>query len=153
MRLGTGFDAGRDAGSDDGTQLLVWATGAQAHAWQRDSGLCLDEPGFIRIDSQLRSISHPEVYAVGDCAAWATPLPKAGVHAVRMAPVLAHNLRVAAAQQGDHMDHRPQRRFLALLALGEQRAVAAWGPVSAEGEWAWRWKDHIDRAFLRRVAI
>ena len=152
LRLGTGFDAARDAGSDDGTQLLVWATGAQAHAWQRDSGLALDEPGFIRIDSQLRSISHPEVYAVGDCAAWATPLPKAGVHAVRMAPVLAHNLRAALAQQGAPIDHRPQRRFLALLALGQQRAVAAWGPFSAEGAWAWRWKDRIDRAFLRRVA-
>ena len=153
LRLGASFDAERDANPPDGTQLLVWATGAQAHAWQRDGGLALDEQGFIRIDSQLRSVSHPEVYAVGDCAAWATPLPKAGVHAVRMAPVLAHNLSVAVARQSELINHHPQRRYLALLALGEQRAVAAWGDWSAEGAWAWRWKNHIDRAFLRRVAI
>lgn len=156
LRLGTSFDADRDANPDDGSQLLVWATGAQAHAWQRYSGLGVNEQGFIRIDSQLRSVSHPEVYAVGDCAGWATPLPKAGVHAVRMAPVLAHNLRVTLApvgKRGELIDHQPQRRFLALLALGDKRAVAAWGNFSAEGAWAWRWKDHIDRAFLRRVAV
>ncbi len=155
LRLGSSFDAARDCGSGSGepaTRLLVWAAGAQAHAWQRDCGLAVCGQGFIRIDAQLRSVSHPEVYAVGDCAAWATPLPKAGVHAVRMAPVLAHNLRVALAQQGQVIDHRPQARFLALLALGDRRAVAAWGNWSAEGDWAWRWKDRIDRGFLRRVA-
>lgn len=134
------------------SDLLLWATGAQAHAWQRDCGLAVSERGFIRIDDHLRCVSHPQVYAVGDCAEWATPLPKAGVFAVRMGPVLSHNLR-AALQAGVPQAYSPQRRFLALLATADGRAIASWGRLSAQGRWLWRWKDHIDRAFLQRFVL
>lgn len=43
---------------------------------------------------------------------------------------------------------RPQHRFLARLAIGDGRAIASRGPFGAEGRWAWRWKDRIDRGFL-----
>ena len=132
--------------------LLLWATGAQAHAWQGDCGLALSERGFIRIDEHLRSVSHPQVYAVGDCAEWAAPLPKAGVFAVRMGPVLSHNLR-AALHAGVPQAYSPQRRFLALLSTADGRAIASWGLLSAQGRWVWRWKDRIDRAFLQRFAL
>lgn len=135
-----------------GCDLLLWATGAQAHAWQRDCGLALSERGFIRVDEHLRCVSHPHVYAVGDCAEWTTPLPKAGVFAVRMGPVLSHNLR-AALQAGVPRAYSPQRRFLALLSTADGRAIASWGSWSAQGRWVWRWKDHIDRAFLQRFAV
>jgi pyridine nucleotide-disulfide oxidoreductase family protein len=152
VRTGTGWSAAVAAelgvGADD---LLLWATGAEAHAWQRGSGLAVSERGFIRIDGQLRSASHPQVYAVGDCAEWADPLPKAGVYAVRMGPVLTRNLR-AALGRGQAATYVPQHRFLALLATADGRAVASWGPLSARGRWVWRWKDHIDRGFLRRFA-
>lgn len=132
--------------------LLLWATGAEAHAWQREGGLAVGERGFIRIDEHLRSVSHPQVYAVGDCAEWATPLPKAGVFAVRMGPVLSHNLR-AALSVGVPRAYAPQRRFLALLSTADGRAIASWGRWSAQGRWVWRWKDHIDRAFLQRFVL
>lgn len=134
------------------TDLLLWATGAQAHAWQRRCGLAVSERGFIRIDAQLRSVSHPQVHAAGDCAEWADPLPKAGVHAVRMGPVLSHNLR-AALEGRPPRAHRPQQRTLALLSTADGRAIASWGRWSASGRWVWRWKDHIDRRFLRRFAV
>ena len=96
-------------------------------------------------------MSHPEVFAVGDCAAWEPPLPKAGVYAVRMGPVLTHNLR--AALEGRALrSYSPQSKFLALLATGDGRAIASRGRWSAEGRWLWRWKDHIDRSFLRGFA-
>jgi pyridine nucleotide-disulfide oxidoreductase family protein len=132
-------------------ELVLWATGAQAHAWPAASALACDAAGFVRIDSHLRSISHPEVHAVGDCATWVPPLPKAGVYAVRMGPILVHNLR-AALGAGVPRSYVPQRRYLALLATADGRAVAAWGRWSAEGAWAWRWKDRIDRRFVRRFA-
>jgi NADH dehydrogenase FAD-containing subunit len=110
--------------------------------------------GFIRIDAQLRSVSHPQVFASGDCAHWepdARTLPKAGVVAVRMGPVLARNLR--RALDGQPLEaFRPQRRFLVLLGTGEGRAIASRGPFGASGAWAWRWKEHIDRRFIRRYA-
>ncbi len=138
------------------SDLLLWATGAQAHAWQsdphRNGGLAVSETGFIAIDEQLRSVSHPEVYAVGDCAHWVEPLPKAGVYAVRMGPVLSHNLR-AALCQGTAMAYQPQHRFLALLATADGRAIGAWDRWSAQGRWLWRWKDRIDRGFLNRFRV
>ena len=106
--------------------------------------------GFIRIDALLRSVSHPAVYAVGDCAAWTDPLPKSGVHAVRMGPVLSHNLR-AALGAGTAIAHTPQRRTLALLATADGSAIASYGRWSAHGRWVARWKDHLDQQFLDRM--
>jgi pyridine nucleotide-disulfide oxidoreductase family protein len=150
VHSGTGWSpavaAELGVGADD---LLLWATGAEAHGWQRGSGLAVSARGFIRVDRQLRSTSHPQVYAVGDCAEWAEPLPKAGVYAVRMGPVLTRNLR-AALGEGAATAYVPQHRFLALLATADGRAVASWGPLSARGRWVWRWKDRIDRGFLDR---
>lgn len=138
-----------------GTDLVLWATGAEPQDWQADparrGGLASDERGFLRIDAQLRSLSHPPVFAAGDCAAFAPPLPKAGVYAVRMGPLLARNLR-AALGDGSAADYAPQRRFLALLATGDGRAIASRGGLGAGGRWVWRWKDHIDRGFVTRFA-
>jgi pyridine nucleotide-disulfide oxidoreductase family protein len=141
------------------SDLVLWATGAEAQAWQADPArrgpLAVDAQGFVRIDAQLRSVSHPQVFAVGDCAAWAVPLPKAGVHAVRMGPVLSRNLRAALAPgaAGQGADHQPQQRFLALLATADGRAIGSRGALAAEGRWVWRWKDHIDRGFIRRFTL
>lgn len=145
VRLGSAWCEAAGQSSD----LLLWATGAQAHAWPRASGLAVSEHGFIRVDEHLRSVSHPKVFAVGDCAEWARPLPKAGVFAVRMGPVLSRNLR-AALGVGRSAAFAPQQRFLALLSTADGRAIASWGRWSAQGRWVWRWKDHIDRAFLER---
>lgn len=157
VQLGSGWCGPVDTGSD----VVLWATGAEAHDWQRDPSrrgtLAVDAKGFVRIDSQLRSVSHPQVFASGDCASWPDhALPKAGVHAVRMGPVLARNLRAALvgpADSGPLVAHRPQRNFLALLATGDGRAIASRGAFGIEGAWVWRWKDRIDRRFLERFRV
>lgn len=137
------------------TDAVLWATGAEPHDWQLDTtrrgGLAADACGFLRIDAQLRSVSHPAVFAAGDCAAFVPPLPKAGVFAVRMGPLLANNLR-AALGDGRAAAYEPQRRFLALLATGDGRAIASRGRLGTEGRWVWHWKDHIDRGFVARFA-
>ncbi|WP_201681823.1 FAD-dependent oxidoreductase [Ramlibacter aurantiacus] len=155
LRLGSAWSAQVGEHSD----LVLWATGAQAHDWQRDparrGGLAVQAGGFIRIDEHLRSVSHPQVFASGDCAHWepaAGGLPKAGVVAVRMGPVLADNLRRAIAGRAP-ASYRPQPRFLVLLATGDGRAIASRGAFGAEGAWAWRWKNRIDRRFIRRYAV
>ncbi len=156
---GVSVELGRDgadtlAGAGD---LVLWATGAEAHDWQRDpsrrGALGVDAHGFVRIDAQLRSVTHPQIYAAGDCARFEPgALPKAGVYAVRMGPVLAHNLR-AALEGGQPKAYRPQRRYLVLLGTGDGRAIASRGPFGFAGAWVWRWKEHIDRSFLRRFAV
>jgi len=128
--------------------LVIWTAGAAALPWLRESGLATDERGFVLVDDRLRSVSHPEVYAAGDCATLRdAPHPKSGVFAVRHAPVLAANL--AGAQQR----YVPQRRTLALISCGERFAIADWGGVSWEGAWVWRWKDRIDRRWVERFTL
>ncbi len=130
-----------------GSRLLL-ASGAAAWPWLSASGLACDRDGFVRIASTLQSLSHPRVFAVGDCAS----LPgaaKSGVYSVRQGPVLAANL--AAALGGLPLrPYRPQRRSLALLATGDGGALLGWGPFSAGGHWCGRWKDYLDQGFVRR---
>ena len=98
----------------------------------------------------LQSTGDERVFGAGDIATQLNhPRPKAGVYAVRQAPVLAHNLRAAALGQS-LKEHRPQDKFLSLISLGDRAAVADRGPFSARGKWVWRWKDHIDRNFMAR---
>lgn len=148
VRLGTEWNEGLLPEVD----LVLWATGAQAHAWQRDprrrGTLAVTDAGFVRVDRWLRSLSHPQVFAAGDCAAWTPPLPKAGVYAVRMGPVLLHNL-LADLDGTALLAYRPQRRFLSLLNTSDGRALAARGAIGLSGRWAWRLKDRIDRGFVR----
>ena len=131
---------------------LFWCTGAAAAPWVAASGLQTDAAGFLAVADTLQSLSDARVFGAGDIATQVRhPRPKAGVFAVRQAPVLAHNLRAALLGR-PLRTHRPQRRFLSLLSLGGRRATAERGPFSATGEWVWRWKDAIDRKFMARFA-
>lgn len=131
---------------------LIWSTGAAAAPWIAQSGLPVDERGFMLVEDTLQSTAFPEIFGAGDIATQHRhPRPKAGVYAVRQGPVLAANL--AAIACGDALrEHRPQRRFLSLLSLGDRRAVAERHGISAAGGWAWTWKDRIDRAFMERFS-
>ena len=131
---------------------LLWCTGASASPWLSDSGLPVDDRGFLAITDTLQSTGSAAVFAVGDCATQINhPRPKAGVYAVRQGPVLANNLRAYVLGQ-PLKSHAPQKRFLSLLSLGDKLAVADRGPFSASGAWVWRWKDRIDREFMRRFS-
>lgn len=137
---------GRTIASD----FTVLATGAAAPAWLRDSGLALDARGFIEVGATLQSTSHPEVFAAGDVATLsASPRPKSGVYAVRAGPPLATNIARMLAGQPP-LDWHAQRHALMLLACGRRHAIAARGGWVLKGDWVWRWKDAIDRGFVRR---
>jgi pyridine nucleotide-disulfide oxidoreductase family protein len=129
---------------------IIAATGARPPAWLRNSGLALDESGYVLVDAQHRSISHPNVFAAGDvCMRSDIQLAHSGVHAVFAGPVLAHNL-IAAINGHTLESYRPRKKSLYLLATGPKHAIASWGAFSAQGHWVWCWKDWIDRRFMHK---
>ncbi len=137
----------------DGSFLEVaaalWATGVVGPAFLAASGLACDAAGCVQVDATLRSVSHGFVFAAGDCASVAgNPRPKAGVWAVRAGPKLADNLRRAV--HGRPLRRwRPQAQALAILGLGDGRALAWRNGVAVAGRPVWRWKDWIDRRWMR----
>ena len=140
---------------EDGREVpagfVIGAAGARAPDWLADTGLAL-ERGFIRVGPTLKSETDERIFAAGDIAHLVhAPRPKAGVYAVRAAPVLARNLR-AALTGGRDRRFRPQGDYLKLISLGGKRAFADRGGLRREGALLWRWKDRIDRKFMRRLS-
>ena len=48
---------------------VVWTTGFAVPTLAREAGLGVDDRGRMLVDPTLRSVSHPDVYGVGDAAA------------------------------------------------------------------------------------
>ncbi len=129
---------------------VIAATGARPAAWLAQTGLARDDLGYLLVDAQQRSLSHPNVLAAGDvCVRADIRLPRSGVHAVLAGPVLAHNLLASLAGQAMRSYH-PRRKSLYLLTTGPRHAIASWGAFSAQGHWVWQWKNWIDRRFMRK---
>ena len=151
----TQVSAGRlqtDSGEVLAADEIVWVTQAGGAAWLRDTGLALDEKGFVRVRDTLQSETDPVIFAAGDCAAMIDhPLEKAGVFAVRMARPLAENLRRTLLGRS-LIHYRPQQRWLALISTGDRHAIVSRGSFYARGDLVWRWKDWIDRRFMRKFS-
>jgi selenide,water dikinase len=138
--------------SNTGFDAMFWVTGAAAPPLLRESGMRTDARGFALVDASLRSVSHPDVFAAGDNASLeGAEVPKSGVYAVRQGAVLAENLtRVVRGMP--MLDYRPQKKSLALISCGGKYAIASRGNWSAEGAWAWKWKDWLDRRWMARFS-
>jgi NADH:quinone reductase (non-electrogenic) len=75
-----------DQASEIPCDLCVWTGGFVASSLAREAGLVVNERNQIIVDPFLRSISHPEIYAIGDAA---HPRENPGVPVVRMSAVTA----------------------------------------------------------------
>jgi NADH:quinone reductase (non-electrogenic) len=77
-----------DQASEIPCDLCVWTGGFVAPLLAREAGLTVNERNQIVVDPFLRSISHPEIYAIGDAA---HPREDPGVPMVRMSAVTARS--------------------------------------------------------------
>jgi selenide,water dikinase len=131
---------------------ILWVTGASAPAWLQESGLAVDDRGFIESNDRLQSTSHGDIFAVGDIANVINhPRPKAGVFAVRQGKPLTDNLRRALLNR-PLKSFKPQKTLLALISTGDKYAVATKAGFSFAGEKVWIWKDWIDRRFMQKFS-
>jgi NADH dehydrogenase FAD-containing subunit len=114
---------------DDGTQmpfdLCLWAGGFTAPLLAREAGLQVNKHGQILLDPYLRSLSHPEIYAIGDAG---IPLHHTGAP-YRMSTFVA---LVMGARVADNLTlllrAKPQRplgfsTYGQAIALGPRDAV------------------------------
>ncbi|MEM7400467.1 MAG: selenide, water dikinase SelD [Pseudomonadota bacterium] len=139
-----------DNGETLETDAIIWATHASAPAWFKESGLAVDERGFIAVDDSLQSTSHQHVFAAGDVATVIDyPRPKSGVFAVRQGPPLYKNIR-RALKDKKLKKHVPQISFLSLISTGDKCAIGSRGIFTFEGAWIWKLKDYIDREFMNK---
>lgn len=141
----------------DGTELsldfVIAATGSRAPKWLGGSGLACTRDGFIEVGPDLRSRSHPRVFAAGDVVERIDrPVARSGVHAVKAGPILAANLR--ASLSGEALRHYvPRNRTLYLLSTADRLAILSWGRVATAGSWVWKLKDWIDRHFVEQHKV
>ena len=127
----------------------VWCTQAAPQAWLKETGLSLDNDGFINVQNTLESTNTSDVFAAGDiCCLVENPRLKAGVFAVRAGPPLVANLK--SRLKGDNLleEWVPQEQFLGIIGTGDSYAIASRGPLALEGEYLWTLKDHIDRIWM-----
>src|SRR6185503_9595539 len=96
--------------------------------------------GYLSVRPTLQSTADVAVFAAGDAAdLFGDVVPKAGVYAVRQAPVLWQNLQRFLA--GTPLrTYRPQSGYLSLLNCGDGTAILDYHGWSVRSKWAWRLK-------------
>ncbi|MDP2131557.1 MAG: FAD-dependent oxidoreductase [Erythrobacter sp.] len=132
---------------------IITALGSAAPRWVRESGLAVDDAGFISVNQHHQSPSHPHIFAAGDVAARTDrALAHSGVHAVFAGPVIAANLRSCLAGEKPRAAYHPRAHNLYLMNTGDGSAIASYGPFAAQGGWVLRLKHRIDRRWIAKYA-
>ncbi|MCB5169476.1 FAD-dependent oxidoreductase [Streptomyces bambusae] len=123
----------------------VWTTGFAVHPIAAATGLELSEDGRIAVDDTMRSLSHPDVYAVGDAAMAVgpgdKPLRMSCASGVPMAWQAAD--AIAARLAGVKVPRTPIRYFQQCISLGRKEGLIQF--VTADDQ-------AVDRALTGRVA-
>lgn len=140
---------GTASGALEPVDLIVAALGSGAPDWPATGGLATNPQGFIAVDQHQRSLSHSNVFAVGDVAARQDRhVAHSGVHAVMAGPLLAQNLRSELSGKRPRAVYRPRKASLYLLSTGNRSAILSYGPISAQGRWVAKLKHSIDNRWI-----
>ncbi|TWU47134.1 FAD-dependent oxidoreductase [Rubripirellula reticaptiva] len=130
--------------------VAIWATGADAPPLLRKLNLPTDDNGFLATDTTLRTTAGKPIFVVGDSGTIVShPSAKAGVYAVRQAPILWHNLNAIVNGQ-PLIEFIPQKDFLKILNTGQGKALLQYRQFSFHARWCWKIKAWIDRGFINR---
>ncbi len=124
----TGVEAERLATADGRfvpAAVTVWATGFAVHPIAQATSLEVTDTGRIAVDGTMRSLSHPDVYAIGDAAMAMgpgdKPLRMSCASGTPMAWQAADSL--AARLTGGKLPKTPLRYFNQCISLGRREGV------------------------------
>jgi NADH:ubiquinone reductase (H+-translocating) len=119
-------------------RTVFWAAGNAASPLARSLGVPLDRSGRPQVERDLSLPGHPEVFAVGDMAAFTHDgqvVPGVAPAANQMGRLAAHNiLRDLASQPRAHFRYRNKGN---LATIGRHRAIADFGRLRLTGNIAW----------------
>ncbi|MCX5443497.1 FAD-dependent oxidoreductase [Streptomyces sp. NBC_00569] len=125
--------------------VTVWTTGFAVHALAAATSLELADTGRIVVDATMRSVSHPDVYAVGDAGhalgAGDKPLRMSCASGTPMAWQAADS--IAARLTGGKLPNAPLRYFNQCISLGRKEGLIQF--VTADDR-------SVDRALTGRFA-
>ncbi|MDQ7803007.1 FAD-dependent oxidoreductase [Amycolatopsis sp. A133] len=136
-------------------QVTVWTGGFAVHPLAAATTLRVSATGQIEVDETMRSVSHPDVYAVGDAAlapgASGSPLRMSCASGVPSARLAAD--AIAARLTGGRVPPNKIGYFGQCISLGRHDAVVQWvtpddrpKPSAATGRTAARIKELICRS-------
>jgi NADH dehydrogenase len=120
-------------------ETIILAAGIVPNRVGAGFPVAVDARGRITVDATMRSVSHPEVWALGDCATIpgpdGRPYPALAQHALREGRHLALNISAV-------LDGRAPKPFVfhslgTMAALGHRQAVAQIRTVMLTGIFAW----------------
>ncbi|MFI1697934.1 NAD(P)/FAD-dependent oxidoreductase [Streptomyces bobili] len=124
----TGVAADRVTTADGATvpaAVTVWTTGFAVHPIARATSLEVTDTGQIVVDRTMRSVSHPDVYAIGDAASVTGPADKplrmscaSGVPTAWQAADA-----IAARLTGGKIPEVPLRYFNQCISLGRKQGL------------------------------
>ncbi|MET8023849.1 NAD(P)/FAD-dependent oxidoreductase [Streptomyces avermitilis] len=124
----TGVEADRVATADDRSipaAVTVWTTGFAVHPIAKVTALEVTGTGQIVVDGTMRSVSHPDVYAIGDAAmvmgAGDKPLRMSCASGTPTAWQAAD--AIAARLTGGKLPTTPLRYFNQCISLGRKEGV------------------------------
>jgi NADH dehydrogenase FAD-containing subunit len=130
---------------------VLWLTGPAAPLVFRDSELPVNEQGFLKVNEFLQVTPFPSIFAAGDCMSMAhyPGLPKSGVYAVKQGKVLVRNIRKFIDNKPLKI-YIPQKKYLAILSLGNKQGYLIYGKWAFFGKWTWKCKNVIDRIYMHK---
>lgn len=100
--------------------LCIWAGSFRAPALAKESGLRTDGQGRVLVDETLCSVSHANIYAIGDAAA--TPLRMGCVTAMPMGAYAADHLAATITRNASIPEFQ-FRFFIRCISLGRGRGL------------------------------
>jgi len=118
---------------------VLWAAGVRATSLPATLGAELDRTGRVVVGSDCSIAGHPEVFAIGDCAAFTA---EDGAVLPGVSPVAMQQARFVARQILRTVDVRPREVFRyvdkgTMATIGRSRAVAQAGKMRLSGLLAW----------------
>lgn len=145
VRLGRGVESTAEdrvrlsGGEEVRTRTLVWTGGVVPAPGTRTLGLPLDDAGHVIVDRAMRVVGHPDVWALGDCAA--VPNGEGGIqpptaqHAIRQGSHVGRNVaRVLRGSSPRPFSYDAQGM---LVALGHDTGFADLRGRAVTGRTAW----------------